>query len=54
MLQVANGILKIPDFTPKCSGALWDCDPQERNVFVVFDDTNVVTYLYDKDSIQGL
>jgi hypothetical protein len=54
MLQVTDEMLKIPDFTPKCSGALWDCDTQERNVFLVFDDTNITTYLYDKDSVQGL
>jgi hypothetical protein len=54
MLQVRDEMLKIPDFTPKCSGALWDSDTQERNVFIVFDDTNITTYLYDKDSVQGL
>jgi hypothetical protein len=54
MLQIADEMLKIPDFPPSCSGALWDCDTQEHNVFIVFDDTKIITYLYDKDSIEGM
>ncbi|XP_033607097.1 WD repeat-containing protein 19 isoform X3 [Cryptotermes secundus] len=50
---IADEMLKIPDFPASCSGALWDCDAQEHNVFIVFDDTKIITYLYDKDSIEG-
>lgn len=47
-------MLKIPDFPSGCCAVLWDCQPEERDVFVAFDDTKIITYLYNKDSVQGL
>jgi WD repeat-containing protein 19 len=48
-----DDMLKIPDFPQRCCGVLWDCEPQEHDVFIAFDDSKVITYLYNKDSIQG-
>jgi len=51
---MTDDMLKIPDFPQRCCGVLWDCEPQENDVFVAFDDSKVITYLYNKDSIQGV
>jgi hypothetical protein len=47
-------MLKIPDFPSSCCGVLWDCHTQEHDVFIAFEDTRIITYLYSKDSVQGL
>jgi hypothetical protein len=54
MFQITDEMLKIPDFLPRCCAVLWDCQPDEHDVFIAFDDTRITTYLYNKDSIQGL
>jgi hypothetical protein len=54
VFQITDEMLKIADFPPRCCAVLWDCQPQERDVFIAFDDTKITTYLYSKDSIQGL
>ena len=46
-------LLKIPEFPATCTGVLWDCNPQEHNVFGVFDDSKIVTFIYIKDSVDG-
>ncbi|XP_067012869.2 WD repeat-containing protein 19 [Anabrus simplex] len=49
----SDQLLKIPDFSTKCAGALWDTQIMDRNVFVVFDDSQIFTYIYVKDSVEG-
>jgi hypothetical protein len=54
LLQMTGEMLKIPDFPQRSCGVLWDCELQEHDVFIAFDDSKVITYLYNKDSIQGV
>ncbi|KAK7874235.1 hypothetical protein R5R35_006274 [Gryllus longicercus] len=50
---VTDELLKIPDFPSKAVGALWDVQPADRNVFIVFDDTQITTYISIKESVKG-
>nr|CAD7586642.1 unnamed protein product [Timema genevievae] len=50
---VTDELLRIPEFPPNSMGVLWDSLAQDRNVFVVFDNSTIVTYIHAKDSLSG-
>nr|CAD7410647.1 unnamed protein product [Timema poppensis] len=50
---VTDELLRIPEFPPNSMGVLWDSLAQDRNVFVVFDNSTIVTYIHVKDSLSG-
>lgn len=37
----------------KINGVVWDNSFRDRNVFIVFDEHDVITYIYIKHSIYG-
>nr|CAD7392000.1 unnamed protein product [Timema cristinae] len=51
---VTDELLRIPEFPPNSTGVLWDSLAQDRNVFVAFDNSTIVTYIHVKDSISEL
>ncbi|XP_063240827.1 WD repeat-containing protein 19 [Bacillus rossius redtenbacheri] len=51
---VTDELLKIPDFPPTCNAVLWDSSPPDRNVLVAFDKSRIITYIYVKESINGV
>nr|CAD7423460.1 unnamed protein product [Timema monikensis] len=50
---VTDELLRIPEFPPNSTDVLWDSLAQDRNVFVAFDNSTIVTYIHVKDSISG-
>lgn len=45
--------MQIPDVPNKINGVIWDSNISDRNVFIVFDDNDIHTYLYMKLHIDG-
>ena len=52
--QVNDNMLEIPKFSPTTKGALWDMWTSDRGVFITFDNERILTYLYCRESVQGM
>lgn len=51
---VTNDTLTLPDPIPtKISGVCWDSNMADRNIFIVFNEAEIVTYVYVRTSIHG-
>nr|XP_022918657.1 WD repeat-containing protein 19 [Onthophagus taurus] len=50
---VNNEVIMVPDMTHDVKGVLWESCVTERNVFIVFDNQDIYTYIYVKLSVYG-
>ncbi|XP_017769670.1 PREDICTED: WD repeat-containing protein 19 [Nicrophorus vespilloides] len=50
---VLNETLPVPELPNKVSGVTWDSNLTDRNVFIVYDENEIDTYLYVKFSVHG-
>ncbi|CAH0560259.1 unnamed protein product [Brassicogethes aeneus] len=48
-----NKSLEIPDLPSKINGVTWDSNISDRNIFIVYDENEIFTYIYVKFSIDG-
>ncbi|CAG9766952.1 unnamed protein product [Ceutorhynchus assimilis] len=48
-----NQLIPIPNVPNKILGVTWDSNILDRNVFIVYDDSNIHTYLYVKLHLDG-
>nr|CAD7453895.1 unnamed protein product [Timema tahoe] len=48
---VTDELLRIPEFPPNSMGVLWDSLAQDRNVFVVFDNSTIEDVLHISQSL---
>lgn len=46
-------MFSIPGLPNKILGVTWDSNLSDRNVFIVYDDHNIYTYIFVKYSIYG-
>lgn len=46
-------MLTIPNLPNKVNGVTWDSYVHNRNVFIVYDDQEIITYIYIPYSING-
>ncbi|KAK5643690.1 hypothetical protein RI129_007535 [Pyrocoelia pectoralis] len=51
--NVTNEIVTIPDLPNKMSGVIWDSNLSDRNVFLIYNELEILTYIYVKLSIYG-
>ncbi|XP_063927605.1 WD repeat-containing protein 19 [Zophobas morio] len=50
---VINEVVAIPNLPNKVSGATWDSNINDRNIFLVHDQHDIFTYVYVKYSVHG-
>lgn len=50
---VINQNVVIPDLPNKVVGVTWDSNIHDRNIFIVYDQHDIYTYVYVKYSIYG-
>lgn len=50
---VIGDVLTIPDLPSTINGVTWESNISDRNVFIVFDEHDIFTYLYVKFSVYG-
>lgn len=50
---VNNDLILIPNLPAKISGVLWDNNLADRNVFIIYDDQEIFTHIYNRQSIYG-
>ncbi|XP_066257249.1 WD repeat-containing protein 19 isoform X1 [Euwallacea similis] len=50
---VTNELISIPNMPPKVNGVTWDSHISDRNIFIIYDDNDIHTYLYIKLHIDG-
>ncbi|KAL1509542.1 hypothetical protein ABEB36_004257 [Hypothenemus hampei] len=50
---VTNDMISIPKIPNKVTGVAWDSHISDRNVFIVYDENDIHTYLYVKLHIDG-
>lgn len=50
---MCNEVISIPDLPNKVSKVIWNSVLADRNVFIVFDEQDIYTYIYIKQSIYG-
>ncbi|XP_066952339.1 LOW QUALITY PROTEIN: WD repeat-containing protein 19 [Macrobrachium rosenbergii] len=50
---VNDDLLEIPEFPGSCKGCLWENCPSDRNVFVLFDEKQLYTYVLHQEHIKG-
>lgn len=50
---MTNETVQVPDTPAKITGVLWESCATERNVFIVYNDEEIFTYIYVKFSIYG-
>ncbi|KAK9743679.1 WD domain, G-beta repeat [Popillia japonica] len=54
LYNAVNGdVLIIPDLPTTITGVTWDSNVSDRNVFVMFDEHDIFTYVYVKFSVYG-
>ncbi|KAK4886815.1 hypothetical protein RN001_003086 [Aquatica leii] len=51
--NVINELVSIPNLPSKITGIIWDSSLTDRNIFVVYNDVEILTYIYNKLSIYG-
>lgn len=54
LLQVTEELVTVSEFPSQVVGVLWDTYHPDRNVFVVFDNTQIYTYMHIRNSIRGM
>nr|XP_039264721.1 WD repeat-containing protein 19-like [Styela clava] len=50
---VNDALHKIPDFPSNIQGLVWERYPYDKGVFIVYDETNILTYVYHRESLNG-
>lgn len=50
---MTNEVFLVPGLPNKVVGVTWDTNLSDRNVFIVFDEHDIFTYIYVKYSIYG-
>ncbi|XP_048517184.1 WD repeat-containing protein 19 [Dendroctonus ponderosae] len=50
---VTNELIPIPNIPSKVNGVTWDSNICDRNIFIIYDDNDIHTYLYIKLHIDG-
>lgn len=45
--------ISVPDLPSKITGVIWDGNLPDRDVFIVFNENEIITYAYVKNSIYG-
>nr|XP_002124215.1 WD repeat-containing protein 19-like [Ciona intestinalis] len=50
---VNDSTLEIPSLPAQCHGILWENNPFDKGVFVVFDDSTIYTYIFHRESVNG-
>ncbi|KAK9870346.1 hypothetical protein WA026_006430 [Henosepilachna vigintioctopunctata] len=48
---VSSKAIPIPDLPSKITGVTWDSNMADRNIFIIFNDSDIFTYVYVKNSI---
>ena len=46
-------VLTIPDMVSNARGLLWETNLIDRDVFAVFDEEHIYTYVLHRESLQG-
>lgn len=49
-----NSLKPIPDFSESAIGVLWDQTEKDKNVFIVYDAQIISTYIYIRDTLDGM
>jgi hypothetical protein len=52
-LKVISEAVPVPNLPNKVLGVTWDSNINDRNIFIVFDQHDIFTYVYVKYSIDG-
>ncbi|XP_076036473.1 intraflagellar transport protein Oseg6 [Oratosquilla oratoria] len=50
---VNDVILEVPQFPSGCAGCIWENWPNDRNIFVLFDESTLYTYVLHQEHIKG-
>lgn len=50
---VNDALHKIPDFPSKIQGLLWEKHPFDKGVFIAYDEKNINTYIFQRESLEG-
>ncbi|XP_030765268.1 WD repeat-containing protein 19 [Sitophilus oryzae] len=50
---VINELTPIQNIPNKVSGCTWDCNVSDRNIFIIYDDHEIHTYIYMRLYIEG-
>lgn len=50
---MTNEVFTIPGLPNKIVGVTWDNNLSDRDVFIVYDEHDIFTYIYVKYSIYG-
>ncbi|XP_033108550.1 WD repeat-containing protein 19-like isoform X2 [Anneissia japonica] len=50
---VNDNTLEIPGFSATVEGVLWENWPYDKGVFIAYDDDNIYTYVYSRETIKG-
>lgn len=50
---VSNETVLIPEIPSKITGVVWDSNLADRNVFIIFNEQEIYTYVYIKYSVDG-
>jgi hypothetical protein len=50
---VISEAVPVPNLPNKVLGVTWDSNINDRNIFIVFDQHDIFTYVYVKYSIDG-
>nr|KAJ3420801.1 WD repeat-containing protein 19 [Polyrhizophydium stewartii] len=54
MSPLSDSLVEVPSFPATTKGVLWETAPLPgRNIFVTWDDTTVVTYIYTPSTVKG-
>ncbi|KAI4462589.1 osmotic avoidance abnormal protein 1/wd repeat membrane protein [Holotrichia oblita] len=54
LYNVVNGdVLIVPDLPTTITGVTWDSNISDRNIFIMFDEHDIFTYVYVKFSVYG-
>lgn len=51
MFQINEGVMPIANFPHNCMGVVWD--QTDKDVFIVFDDQLIHTFVYRRHTIYG-
>ncbi|KAF5289365.1 hypothetical protein FQR65_LT11876 [Abscondita terminalis] len=51
--NVINESVQIPNLPNKITGGVWDSSLSDRNIFIIYNDVEIVTYIYIKSSVYG-
>lgn len=50
---VTTELVGVPDPPMQISGLVWDSNLADRNIFLIYNDQDIFTYIYIKFNIHG-